>query len=302
VALLIHIGYHKTGTSWLQQYVWRSTVLGFGRISGEGRAKEAIVAPHDLEFDPDACRSVFAGRIATAEQRGLVPVLSAERLCGDMLYGAYDSATIARRLAAVWPEAKVLAVVREQREMILSSYREYVAGGGLLRLEDYLRRPPARFPHPWPFNPVHFEYVRLVGLYRQLLPEVLVLPYELFRDDARAFVGGIVEFAGAPAASGAIDALPTDVVANPAAAGVGLRRPANLLLRGRLNPWAPFGAKSGAGKLLADAVDRAAALPPDDRERQLAIVSECIGPRYRESNRRLAELVGLDLGAFGYAV
>ena len=51
-----------------------------------------------------------------------VPVISHERLSGYPHSGGHDSKEIAHRLAAVFPNAKVVIVIREQKSMILSNY------------------------------------------------------------------------------------------------------------------------------------------------------------------------------------
>jgi hypothetical protein len=258
-----------------------------------------------------ACRVAFQGRIDRIERAGLVPVLSAERLCGDMLYGAYDSARNARRLALTFPGARVLIVFREQRRMILSSYREYVSSGGLLGPEDYLRPPPPRFPHPWPFSPVHFEYDRLIALYRDLCGDtsVLALPYELFRNDPEDFVGRIIALTGGAPRPDAVASLPFSYVENPAwpAATLGARRRANVVLGGRLNPWAALDARTGLGGALSRSLRAVGSRAPDglatSATRRLELtVAAATGDRYRASNRRTAELVGVDLAQLGYDV
>jgi hypothetical protein len=308
---LLHIGFHKTGTSWLQRHAFRSEALGFATAGSEERIKERLVAPHDLDFDPAACRAVFAPRIEKALAAGLVPVLSAERLCGDMTHGGYDSARLASRLASVWPDGRVLIVIREQRQMVFSSYSQYVKMGGLLDLEAYLHRPPLRSPHPWPFVLAHLQYDRLIAHYRQLFGEanVLVLPYELFRHEPDDFVRRLSSFAGARSAPGAIESLPFDRVVNvgePAAA-LPITRRANFFLRRRLNPWAPLDAKTRVGRSLSKGIVRVARTLPralDARvERQMqAAIAEAVGRRYRESNARTSELIGLDLAQYGYDV
>ena len=230
---------------------------------------------------------------------------------GGMLYGAYDSARIARRLADTFPEARVLVVFREQRQMILSSYRQYVSTGGLLSLEDYLRPPRPRYPHPWPFSPLHFEYDRLIALYRELFDEarVLALPYELFRSDPQEFVVRITAFVGIQPPPEAVAALPFSFVENPAwpTTTLGARRRANILLGGRLNPWAPLDAKAGLGGVLRRSLRTVGSRAPDrvaaSATRRLSMTVEAaVGDRYRESNRRTAELTGIDLATFGYAL
>lgn len=306
---LLHIGFHKTGTSWLQRHAFRSEALGFCAVGSEERIKERVVAPHDLDFDADACRASFAARIEKGRAAGLVPVVSAERLCGDLTHGGYDSAALAARLAAVWPDGRVLMVIREQREMVFSSYSQYIKMGGLLDLESYLQQPPVRRPHPWPFVLTHLQYDRLIARYQQLFGEanVLVLPYEQFRDEPAGFMRRLVSFAGARAAEGAIENLPSGRVVNVGerAVAVPITRRANLLLRRRLNPGAPLDAKTRVGRSLSDGIRRVAATLPralDARvERQMrTAITEKVGRGFRESNARTAELTGLDLAQYGY--
>jgi hypothetical protein len=311
VSLLLHIGFHKTGTSWLQAHAFGSKAVGFASAGSEERIKRWIVAPHDLDFDPEACRIAFAERIEQIESRGLAPVLSAERLCGDMPFGSYDSAQLAERLAASWPGSRVLIVIREQRAVILSSYRQYVKVGGQARLEEVLRPPDSKHPHAAPYLLLHFEYDRLIRRYHALFGEasVLVLPFELFRREPQDFVRRLVEFAGATPQPGAIEALPFGHVVNTAwpPAALFAKRWANFLLRGRINPWSPVDAKRGAGRRLNHALlgvgrSRPARAHEWIDHRMQATIVEAVADRYRESNARTAALTGLDLAALGYEV
>ena len=95
MALLLHIGLQKTASTWLQNKVFGSAAVGFATVGGEAVVKRTLIAPDDIEFDAAACRSAFVQRIEAVGAERLVPVLSAERLSGDMLYGAYD--------ACAWP-------------------------------------------------------------------------------------------------------------------------------------------------------------------------------------------------------
>jgi Sulfotransferase family len=310
-APLVHIGYHKTGTNWLQGHAFRSRELGFALVASEGKIKQRVVAPHDLDFDSERCRESFAGQIAAAAGEGLVPVLSAERLCGDVFYGAYDSARIAERLASVWPNAKVLIVIREQVQMVVSSYQQYVQMGGPLSLENYARRPPSKTPHPSPFVLLHLEYDRLIRHYHRLFgtQQILVLPYELFRSEPADFVRRLASFAGAKPEREAVDALPFSGMVNRSwpASAVATRRRANILLRGRLNPWAPLDENGRVGRALTSGIFKIARNSPPMlnswvEKRMRATITSAANDRYRKSNRRTAKLTGLDLADFGYDV
>jgi hypothetical protein len=312
VAPLLHIGLHKTGTNWLQRHVFTSAAVGFVTAANEKKIKGQLVTPHDLDFDPVRCRAVYAKWIAKAGAMGRVPVLSAESLSGDMLYGAFDSARLAERLASVFPEGKVLIVIREQRHMLFSSYHQYVKSGGPLALGEYLRQPHPRNSHPWTFVFAQFEYDRLISRYHDLFAEenVLVLPHELFRRDPAGFVRRVTDFAGTTCEPGAIDVLPFGEVVNrqfwPSGA-VGARVRANRFLRGTLNRWSPIDGKRGVGRRLNEAMLAGAQRIPSRlneraEQRMRATIARAIGDHYRASNARTVALTGLDLAAFGYDV
>ena len=61
-------------------------------------------------------------------------MVSFPRLSGHPYSGGYDSRMIADRVAEVFPEARILIVIREQRSMIVSTYKQYVNAGGEARL------------------------------------------------------------------------------------------------------------------------------------------------------------------------
>jgi hypothetical protein len=94
-------------------------------------------------------------------------------------------AEVCATLAALFPNARVLVVTRGFRSALLSAYSQFARTGGELdfasvcRLIDELT---ARGVNPW-------DYDVLLGLYTSAFreEEVIVLPYELLRDDAEAF-------------------------------------------------------------------------------------------------------------------
>jgi hypothetical protein len=307
IAPLIHIGFHKTGTSWLQDRLFESAAVGFMACGSENDVKRELVRAHDLEFDPDRAREFFRPRFERAVAEGLVPVLSAERLCGDMLFGAYDSARIAGRLASVFPTGRVLIVIREQRRMLFSSYHQYVKMGGLLRLKRYLRKP--KHAHPWPCDLRHFAYDRLITHYHGLFgaENVLVLPYELFQRHPVSFLSRIAEFAGATPQPGSVEGLQFESIRNKSwpAQAIAAKRHANRVIRGRLNPWAPIKAHDDLGRTLTSLLVAGARKLPakgETRTRSLMIatIESAVGTRYRESNARTSALIGVDLAQYGY--
>lgn len=309
-APLIHIGYHKTGSSWLQKFVFRRADAGFGALGKtfDSPLKQLLVIPNPLDFDPEAVCTALVPQLERIEAKGLRGVVSSERLAGHPFSGGYDSKELATRLQRVFPAGRVLIVIREQRAVILSSYKQYVKAGGPASLTDYLN-PPERGRERVPmFDFGHYAYDRLIALYQELFApdRVRVALYEQLAGDPRAFVEGIAEFAGVAVAPEVLAALPAERP-NLASRGsaVALRRRSNQLFRRTdINPAPLLGATAleRPADRVVGAIDRLApgalARTLDGRLRDLVALE--VGERYRESNRRTALLTGLDLAAAGY--
>ena len=308
-SVLVHIGYHKTGSRWLRHLFFGNPETGYGWVgkTGEEHPVRRLVRARPLEFDAEAGRAEFEPLLAKIADAGLHPVVSFERLSGNPFSGGYDSKEIADRLVQVFPDARVLVVVREQRGMIVSTYKQYVREGGAMSVTKFMQPPTSRSLRiPW-FDFRYFEYDHLLGYYQRLFgPErVLALPYEQFRSDPRAFVQRLAEFAGRPLSDEQLDALPFDSKANPGppATAIAARRWLNVLgVRTDLNPAPPLA--SPAFWKLGKRIDRLSLAPRravvHEEEKLRRLVAERVGDRYVESNRRTGELTGLDLAAYGW--
>jgi hypothetical protein len=306
--VLIHIGYHKSGSSWLQQQLFSRESAGFGWLGKTaGSPVRRFVDDDPLDFDASALRQALEPLLEGPRGRGLLPVLSMERLSGHPFSGGYDCKEIADRLAAVLPEGSVLVVVREQRSMIASTYKQYVRAGGAGTVEQFLDPPSSKSRRvPW-FDPRYFEYDRLLRHYVSLFgaDRVLCLPFEQLASDGPAFAGAIARFAGRPFGQEELGALPYDDRSNqaPSAAGTERQRRRNKLgVRSELNPTPVFGA-AAFERLSPELVARALRprLDAAELERSLTeTVDAFVGDRYLESNRRTARLAGADLATFGW--
>jgi hypothetical protein len=154
-----------------------------GALEGDRPHPTARVRPTDRPCD------VRAGP-PEDPRPGLLPVVSNERLSGHPSSGGYDSKEIADRLAAVFPEGKVLIVIREQRSVIQSVYKQYVLAGGpspFGRFVDAPADPADRVPA---FDFRFYEYHHLIRHYQDRFGggSVRVLAYETFVQDPAEFV------------------------------------------------------------------------------------------------------------------
>jgi sulfotransferase family protein len=305
--LLLHIGYHKTGTSWLQRFLFGDLETGFlAPPLDRPEIGRNLIHSNPLVFDPKECRERFSSWVDEAFKRGLCPVLSEERLSGTPHAGGYDSKELANRLHQVFPEGKVVIVIREQKSMILSVYKQYVRAGGTASLTAYLE-PNILRKLPL-FDYTFFEYHRLIKYYIALFGDsrVLVLPYEQFPRNAQQFIASIISFAGVrydkPLQASSFENSSLSVLLT------NVQRRLNRLVRRD-----PFGItalpllkeRPGVNYLLDQCLRRldlliSSPIRQKMDQRLKAVIAERVEDRYKESNRLTCEAMGVELKQYGY--
>ena len=312
--VLVHIGLHKTATSWLQENLFTRMELGFYGPA-ESRKRRALVKNvghflvadesghliNEWEFDARAVRASLASFEA---REGLWPVVSYERLSGHPLSNGFDRQMICHRIKAVFPKARILICIREQRAIILSNYVQYLRNGGWNTPEAFLNhRPDGRQPTT---TLKFWEYHTLVSMYYNVFgrDSVLVLPYELFAREPHAYIRQISNFVGLPTPND----LPVKQIVNLRRAHVSSYYFRLLTPLGRSTSANGHFPSSKAGKALnhwvKNFLDRAVPKSWEESTRKNLErrVKQCVGDHYRASNRATQQLTGLDLEAFGYLV
>ncbi len=139
----IHIGHHKTGTTWMQQALFTKEhgfcVLNNYKEPWKDQLLRALVLGEG--FEPERVRSMILERW---DGKG-IPVLTAERLSGHPMSGGFDQKIISERLYSAFPEAIVLIGIREADEVKGSVYKQLVREGFLAKTCWPLRRRIGRF-------------------------------------------------------------------------------------------------------------------------------------------------------------
>ena len=297
---IVHIGYHKTATTWFQKSIWPS-LASHDWVARKG-TQEALLNPPGMHFDPRAARSVLG-----LDSRSKPVVLSEENLSGYIHNGGLHGLIgpeMARRIHAVLPEARIVIFVRNQPDAIRASYSQYVAGGGTYGLDKYLHtydsvygalRAPFKAPA---FEWEHFQFDRLISLYDGLFgrENVFVYPYEGLKQPEALFERlehdlGIVFPEGITAKRGAN--------VSHSQRGMNGLRFANRFTRQSVanKDWVidPPG-----GHALRNVVRFFLKAVPGGPFRLPKRVVEDIERYYAPSNRRLAELRDLPLAELGY--
>ena len=206
--ILVHIGFHKTGTTWMQNQLFVSSSDVFIPLSTKKNGHSTLAKRfifdeegyllNSFDNNENAIRSDLD---ALSENRDFddenkVLVMSHERLSGNPHSAGFDSSIIARRIKNAFPDAKILIVIREQSSWILSNYFQYLSIGGTHSLDKYLN---TKYDGKRPgFSPSHIEYHRHILDYQTKFGKenVLVLPYELLIFDKTIFIKKIEAFVG----------------------------------------------------------------------------------------------------------
>lgn len=296
--LLIHPGFHKTGTTWLQQQVFSDT-RAFHMLFDHEEIDRLFIRPHDLVFSAgDTAREVTAAR--SPANSPLIDVISSETLSGEMFTGSRLSNVVAQRLAETCGPAKILLTVRSQLAVTRSIYIQYLKRGGGLSIEDFLGYRPE--PNYGWFNADVIHYGRLARRYGKLFghDNVLVLPQELMAADRKAWLGHLFRFVTGGEAPDelSLDGRPREGV-SPPASGMRLLRTANLFRAGPLSPNAirPLG---WLGTLLHRAAYKWKLGDAAAQKRLKDAISAHFAGQFGATNRLLQDYCPVDLAALGY--
>lgn len=274
---IAHIGYHRTGTNFLQHRVFAALQdqIFLPRSSGwwffdePGSFDEAAARAY---FDEEHCKN----------PEGRPAVISAERLSGTI---EVDDFSVAENLRRLNPAMRIIVVLRAQPDIFRSLYYLHVKDRGSLSFPDFVDRLTENR---------RCDYLAMVehlfGIFGR--QSVLVLLYEDLRANPKRFVDTICAFVGVTPPSG----LDLSELVNAAASA------SEIQLRRRLNA---VGAVGPLGKLGIKLARKADSLSEAIAGRPIAPINvegvrERITEAYGDRNRALATLLERPLGDFGY--
>lgn len=306
--VLVHIGYHKTGTTWLQKTLFRAGSSVFLPLSPTDKPKALgrhFVWNRDgnLLSPFESNKSLILQEIETVlrgkDLKDRIPVISNERLSGNPHCGGFDTKLIADRIKDCLPDAKIFCVIREQKEMILSTYFQYLRAGGTDSLKEYLTRPyDGRRPG---FSLSHLDYIDLISYYYKLfsVENVLVLPYEMLKNHPERFVKSILGFVAKDASYNAGDwAISYNKRLNDS---ILPRFPVlNLFLRkSSVNAYSPLCIPKTIKLLRATNW----MLRRNDKtyiKKLRKLIDSIVKDRYEANNKKLSGMTGMNLSEYGY--
>lgn len=180
---LLHIGYPKAGSTYLQRWFEAHPQIAYVEGGVGGLQSAYSIAREAAEGGVDPLIRVTSSEVLSA------PGPDAGRASVDYgRYAAFDMASAQSRvctmLAALFPGATVLIVTRGFRAVIRSALSQYARSGGDA---DVLQLIRGQRDHDLA---VAYHYDRLIGEYQRAFGEsnVIVMPFELLRDEPDAFI------------------------------------------------------------------------------------------------------------------
>lgn len=133
--LLLHVGYHKTATSWMQNCLFVPE-HGYRQVARHAEVWEHVVGKHGLLFDAEEMRGAIDRGMALRQGQE-IPVVSSEILSGHPFFGGIGSDVFALRLKEIAPDARILISVRHQYSALVSVYLQYLLRGGTMTPEQF---------------------------------------------------------------------------------------------------------------------------------------------------------------------
>jgi hypothetical protein len=188
---VVHIGFPKTATKFLQTRVFPALPSSYAYFDGDAaeRIFRPVTSHDDTIFDHDE----LAARLAQACSSAPHALFSYEPLTGlEYRSGFVNRTPIAQRLRKLGFE-RVIITIRNQFDVLESAYKEYVRNGGVLKVRHYLSfgstEPRYLYAEYFDYSSIHRLYAEIFGG-----SNVLVLQHERlhepsFRADLARFLG-----------------------------------------------------------------------------------------------------------------
>ncbi len=186
---IIHVGFPKTATKWFQHQFY-PCLPNSGYIDRKVVFNN-LIRPDIWEFDEESTLK------ALTEISGGNRIL----ICEELLLGGLDIGfgigefihEMAYRIKKTFPDGEVVIFIRNQEQIILSAYSQYIKAGGTMSLKSFLNsqsRFKAFFKNHHLFTLKFFEYDKIIALYTEIFgaEKIHIFLYEEFAKNQEDFI------------------------------------------------------------------------------------------------------------------
>ena len=191
---LIHIGYPKAGSTFLQAWFERHPQLcyvpgglgGFYNVYEIARASDRVYQYFVTSCEELSMPGKSAGGINLA-YGGAAP--DADKRISE------TQSSVCSVLKSLYPGSRVVIITRGFKGMIVSSYSQYVRMGGTMHLDAMCRDLETLLQND---TMQYFDFDCLIKMYGDAFGQnnLIILPYELLRDDQDKFLSVLEEKLG----------------------------------------------------------------------------------------------------------
>ena len=191
---LIHIGYPKAGSTFLQSWFEQHPEL-FYKPGGIGGFRDVYELARPLYKDFKYFVSSYESLSMPSNSAGRIKLIYGGAEVDDDDHTYRSQLQVCTALKSLFPESTILIITRGFKDIILSGYSQYLRVGGVKSLDE-LCRDIARQVRE---ETLHFyDFDRLISIYRSAFgrENVIVLPFELLRDDKVQFLSTVEERLG----------------------------------------------------------------------------------------------------------
>jgi hypothetical protein len=313
--IVLHVGLHKTATTFLQDRVFPELPgVAFVHPLHYPQPSDGPIEQFMLEvffrnaacIDLDRHRAAIHEWLARVEQPTVL--ISSEAIVGWPIENHSNLANNSELLHSMFPNARVILVVRRQDKWVESAYAQLLKAGFSTSIDRYVNwNSRTRRFDPYNVGLYHgpnldardLDWAAFDRHYRARFGEqaVLTLPFELFVDDAPSFLYELYAFLGIedgprPDTRERVNERWSGITAGLAKLVNKVPMPIKRAIRDRIgNEWHP-------ASVFARTIDPL--LPKRTSRFVPEPIAEALLELHRDDNRALAERIGRELGHWGY--
>lgn len=162
--VFVHVGLHKTGTTWIQEEIFRKLNVAYTRRT-------------DL--------------LAIPCSKGQKKIIAHEELSGHPYYGRYeDRFAIADAIGRLFPSARIIVGFRDPSSWVKSLYSQYIRTGGWKSFEHFEKEI---------FDERFLQFEEYERYLKKKFDNVFVYRFEEIWADKSRFAKSLCDFLGEPA-------------------------------------------------------------------------------------------------------
>lgn len=209
---LIHIGYPKSGSTFLQEWFRQHPQL-FYAPGGLGGFYNVYEVSRNASQHPNDSYMYFVTSdesLSTPHpSTGTIPIEFGMRDFTALEPSRPVQQKVCDTLRSLYPNSKILFITRGFKGIIMSGYSQYVRCGGVLTFQQFAVKSFVPQQDGKPMDKKHGEgldYTFIIHMYEAAFGKdnMIVLPFELLRDDQKKFLSVIEARLGLPNFTAAI--------------------------------------------------------------------------------------------------